>query len=289
MVLKDGAIRKIADNKVYLNPTLIKQLKISSRLVGDLLGLNQWNSVGKSIIDRLGLFDYDRIEPIDPYYTVRGEVAEIFAVKFLHETYKKFGVEIETKTFPSRYKGSNGQWYGNNLYRNNEKFSGVNDIGISSPASARANCEVKSKSDKSYEYIINRKIVPQEELMQGKVLSTLAKTEKLLMIYVFFDEDSEVVMKDFTNKFDGDINDLNETNLKPLLDMMKDYEKLGKIRIEVLRYDIDLTEVEQQMEMAYQIVKEHAEKGYIELDLFSDDDKQTFKNMGLEIEVGLPF
>ena len=69
MKVKENAILKIENDIVYLNKNLIKKKKISSRAVPTLLGYNQWQSIGKGILDRLSLLEY---ETIDPYYT-KGE------------------------------------------------------------------------------------------------------------------------------------------------------------------------------------------------------------------------
>lgn len=272
MKIIKNAILKIENDIVYLNKDLIKKRKISSRAVPTLLGYNQWQSVGKGVLDRLGLLEYEKI---DAYYTVAGEIAEYLADDFLHSQYREYGVKIETKRFQSSFKGSNGIWYGNNLYKSNPKFSGVNDIGISSPDFARANVEVKSKSMKSYEYIINRNQIPAEELLQGEVLSTLAKSEKLIMLYVFYPE----VVENMIREYVPEIEDINEYDISYILKQVRVY--IADIKIVPINYKVDFEKTQNAMEQAHQVVEKYAISGELPIDLFSVDDKQYFFEFGL--------
>ncbi|MCK9319546.1 hypothetical protein, partial [Methanoculleus sp.] len=168
-----------------------KVKKVTSRAFPILLGKNQYNSIGYGVLERCGFIDF---EPIEKWYTVRGAIAEQFAYDYILETYTKHGIDIKMKAMsPKMFKGYDA-------FPNNEKFGGVPDIGISEPQDQRAVIEVKSKNIKKYDELIEKTIYPLEEVLQGKQLACLSKVNKLLMVWVFFTDKQENLIKEVTNK-----------------------------------------------------------------------------------------
>lgn len=130
--------------------------KITSTKLPELLGLNQWNTIGQAILERARMLEY---EGIDPFYTVRGSIAESLAYDYLVHYYKsKHQVDIDLRTFNQKdFRGYDFYNEIDNPKIANDKFGGVPDIVLSKPAEFRSTIEVKSKNIKAYEYIVNQK------------------------------------------------------------------------------------------------------------------------------------
>ena len=257
---------KLKENvKVYLDPenlefiitSEIKKMgKITGHALPNLLGYDNFSSVGKTILDRLGLTEF---EPIDPIYTLRGELSEQLALDYITNMYKKFGVEIETKTFPSRYKGSNGVWYGNDLFKKNERFGGVIDIGIVAPQQFRAVIEVKSKtfySEKGFNVFDSifphekESNLPKSELWQGLHYASLMNIDKLIMTYVFWNNEQMEMLRPILNQPNFDINEINAKEVLKALNF--DYTQFTIIPENV---KVDLDDVREKQEQAYKTLE----------------------------------
>ena len=65
-----------------------KRRKITSRRFPNLIGENEWNSVGTEILD---MFYQIESEAFDNYYTIRGLIAEDLAEKYLAQWFKSQG------------------------------------------------------------------------------------------------------------------------------------------------------------------------------------------------------
>lgn len=170
----------------FENVNVQKGKKVTSRAFPSLLNKNKFESVGKTLLERFSLIEK---EQIDPYYLVRGNLAEKIVYDYLLNHYKeKKGVDIILTTWKKEDIG-----YDN--FPKNEKFGGMIDIAISQPAEYRAVVEVKSKSMKDYDLIKGNK-GNEEEVLQGLFLAYLSKVDKCLMAYVFFTPEQEQQIKD---------------------------------------------------------------------------------------------
>lgn len=256
--------------------------KITGSAFPSLIGKNNFNSVGSTILTRLGCVEF---EDIDPFYTLRGAIAEELAYDYLNNMYKNYGIDIKMKTFPDRYKGSNGVWYGNDLFKNSTKFGGVIDIGISAPESQRAVVEIKSKSlynEKGKNnhlkmfppaMQIDGKLVKQEsveydnETYQGYHYASLMGLEKLLMVYVFFKPEQEQLMKDYVKAPNFDINGENIKTLTKVFNI--DYKK---VNIEVSRHNVDLENIKRLQNEAFELLRNTFNTKKIPIGLFSNQD-----------------
>lgn len=250
MKLKKGIeARYDEDNKEFIfSPFDISKIKkVTSRMFPILINKSQWNGLGSAVLDRLGLLEF---EPIDIYYTYRGAIGEILAKAFIERMYKdKLGVDIETVSFTPETVG-----YDN--FKNNLKFGGVIDIAIKSPQEYRAVIEVKSKSLKDHEKIVVNKEVPEEELYQGLMLAHLSKVDKLLMVYVFFDENQEKNLRSYVYATQ---NDSPKPKTEEIIEGLN--FTIDNVMIRPIKFDVNHEQVQRNMETAYEnlhrIAKQH--------------------------------
>lgn len=280
-LVKDLKISFDIENRIFTIHNEVRRMgKITGHALPNLLGYDNFNSRGATILGRFGLTEF---EPIDPIYTLRGELSEQLALDFLISEYKKYGVNLETKTFPSRYKGSNGVWYGNDLFKKNERFGGVIDIGIVAPQEFRAVVEVKSKSlfnDKGfnvYESIfpINKEPnIPKSELWQGLHYACLMTLEKLIMVYVFWTNEQMKMLRPILNdpKFD-----INEIDAKKILNSLHFTHEQFTIR--PVKYEVDLFDVSEKQERAYNILKSAFETKQLEQMLFTKEESEQLEKI----------
>jgi hypothetical protein len=245
--------------------------KITSRLFPILLGKNGFNGIGYGILDRVGFLER---EEIDPYYTVRGAVGEYMVNLFIIDSYKKRGIDIVTKQFSSMISYDGGRtFYGNDLFKKNERFGGVVDIGISSPDEYRATIEVKSKSMKDLEYIITKNYVPEEEILQGLQLAYLSNSMKLLMVYIFFTPKQEENLKLLVPT----IKNVNNFDIKELVDGLR--WELKDFTIKPIPYKVDRQQVEKDMEQAYTTLHTTVESGVIPREYFREKEITYLNDM----------
>ncbi len=186
------------DSYVFGHFDETKFKKVTSRAFSCLLGDNHFESIGKTILERFKLTEY---QPIDEYWGVRGDIAELIVLEFMKDTYEKQGIELELRTWTKEEVS-----YDN--FSRNEKFGGLLDIAISSPEEYRAVIEVKSKSMKDVDKIKKSK-GNIEEVLQGKFLTYLSNVKKCLMVYVFFTPEQEQEIKKHTKEKDQDYPGLN--------------------------------------------------------------------------------
>jgi hypothetical protein len=195
---------------VFTNADVQKGRKITSRAFPSILGKNKWESSGKTILERYGLIEK---EQIDPYYLVRGNLAEKIAYDYLKNHYKtKKNTDITLATW-----NKDEIHYDN--FPKNEKFGGMIDIAISSPQEFRAVVEVKSKSMKDFESIKGNN-GNEEEVLQGVFLTYLSQAEKCLMVYVFFTPEQEKAIKDGTGQNIG----FEDVKIMVFKHMVSDYD-----------------------------------------------------------------
>jgi hypothetical protein len=214
--LKDGigvSYDKEKFSFTFQNVNVQKGRKVTSRAFPCLLGKNKHESSGKTTLERFGLIEK---EQIDPYWLVRGNLAEKIAYDFIKNHYKtKFGVDLALTTWKMEEIA-----YDN--FPKNDKFGGMIDIAISQPTEYRAVVEVKSKSMKDYDSIKESK-GNEEEVLQGVFLAYLSKSEKCLMVYVFFTPEQE---KQIKHSMETDTKipiDFTEVKIQVFKHMVADY------------------------------------------------------------------
>ena len=185
----------IENDFLIIDSEIIKRKKITGTKFPVLLGLNNYKTRGKEVLQLFGLVPND---DVDPFYAIRGEIAEQIAKKVLEErgfickTWDKKEIEFDN-------------------FKYNKDFGGMIDIAITSPA--RIVVEVKSKNIKKYEDI--KKYGNKSEEKQGDLYATLCGTD-CLMVWVFFNDKTEDLIRKglITNSEQIDINGTDENGIK---------------------------------------------------------------------------
>lgn len=140
-------------------------------------GLDKWNKRGDELLKSLGYYKPD----FDEKYRYRGDMAERM-IKFILDKqgkkYKYYDDEMKKK-------------YNYDCFPEYKFCGGIPDFELDDEI-----WEIKSKSLKDYDKIC--KELPLEEQKQGEYYTYLRKKTKLVMAYVFFDEESEKLL--FENK-----------------------------------------------------------------------------------------
>lgn len=266
-------------------PKWAKPKKIMSRNVPELLGFNKYNSIGKAVLDRMSAL---LSEKIDPFYTVRGAVGEYMVMQELSQRYARQDIVAELKQFDTATENYD-------MFKENAKFGGVVDIMATEPN--KAIIEVKSKDNKKWVEIADMGNYPEEEVMQGKVLTYLSKLTKTIMAYVFTTDLCEKKLKAYVdfkkhivwqkdksgellrNEKTGKALPPKEKNGKEIV------EELGlttrDFRFKYKAYDIDLTEIEKQLEQAHetymQLSNNQSNEFIIPLDKFTKYEIQDLE------------
>ena len=268
-----------------INPSGMK--KVTSRAYACLLGQNRWESIGKSILER---FSGIEKEQIDPYYMVRGDMAELLVMDYLEKKYKEKKVNIKLETWDKEKVH-----YDN--FQSNPKFGGLIDIAISKPDKYRAVIEVKSKSLKDLDKIMSTK-GNIDEVMQGQFLAKLSNVSKCLMFYVFFAPNQEQHIKEYmqTQRDVGQPYDSRQL-AKEIIDSLK--WSYNTCEIKAFKYDIGdektNKEIETFMNTAHKNLIHFKETKTISESYFSIKEKAYLKDLAgykptiEDIEDDLPF
>lgn len=247
-----------------------KVKKITSRMFPILLNKNSFQSVGYGILERANMLVF---EQIDEFYQVRGSIAELISANLLRDLYKaKHKVDIDLKTYEvSQFKGYD--MFNIEYKWGNKHFGGVPDMVISQPKEYRTLFEIKSKNIKYYENIAGNKQVPEEELLQAKHLGYLSKTNKIGMVYVFFNDKQE-----------SEIKELMEKGIKTAIDIVEKLNLTYKtVKTKVLYYDIDFDDVLDDMMLAKDILDTAIERGMIHESKFNKKEIEALnKYIGIK-------
>jgi len=245
-----------------------KMKKVTSRAFSCLLGSNPYESVGKTILERFRLTEY---QDIDEYWSVRGDMAELLVLDFLKDNYKKQGIDIILRTWTKEEVS-----YDN--FSRNEKFGGLLDIAISEPKEYRAVIEVKSKSLKDVDKI-KTKQGNIEEVLQGKFLTYLSNVKKCLMVYVFFTPKQEQTIKDYIKEKNEGDNKYTTRNFAQMLILKMDLSP-SDMKILVFKHMITLpTEFASSMNLTHDILLDFQKTKTIPSQLFSANDLSELKNL----------
>ncbi len=275
MKLKDNVkIKKGLDYITIVSGGYNKIGKITGSTFPALIGKNNFKSVGAEILNRLGCVEY---EAIDPFYTLRGAIAEHLVYHYIKDQYKKVGIDVELHTFPNTYKGSDGKYYGNDIFKKNAKCGGVIDIGIAKPENQRAVIEIKSKSlfsEKTGQNNHFEMFKPNQEpkqyeneTLQGEHYAALMGLKKLLMVYVFFNDTQEKMVREITK---APYYDLNRVIIEKLVDTLGFHYK--DFKIEVVRMEVDIPKIKTLQEQAYEKLRKAFNSRQIPIEWFSRQD-----------------
>lgn len=198
--IKNDVKLKIVDEQyVEINYEKCFAKKIYSRNFPSLIGKNEYNSSGREALGVLNLLEK---ESIDPFYTLRGDVAERFVYEKVKDFFgKKYGLgNVEVKLFDNKDYTYGDMWnYDKETKKGNKDFGGRMDIGVKvtmNDGTKRAFIiEVKSKSMKDYDKIAVQKNYPESETYQGIFLANMGNQSQVTMFWVFFTEAQEEELK----------------------------------------------------------------------------------------------
>ena len=168
MLIKDGFL-ELEDKD------LTKVKKITATNMTALLGTNKFRKRGDAMLMLLNLYK----EVIDPFYTKRGEIAELIVRELLK--LKKYDIK-----FWNKYEISFDNFHSNN------DLGGMIDIAITKPTRQIVECKSKNIS-KLQE---TKKFINDDYEHQAQFYGYLSKCDDINLIYVFFtDEQEEKIRK----------------------------------------------------------------------------------------------
>ena len=147
--------------------------KITGTNIAELAGLSKFKPRGDMVLSMMGLVKED----FDPFYTVRGDLAEQLAYKSLTRRGFKC-VTYDKKTYH----------YDN--FPENPYFGGLIDIEIPSKNTLY---EIKSKNIKDYDKIVKFGDNCQEE--QAMHYGWLRGYKEVHIMWIFFDDETEKIIK----------------------------------------------------------------------------------------------
>jgi len=263
--------------------------KLTSSVFPVFLEVNKFKTVGAGLLERLKMLDEEK--EFDPYYKVRGAVAEMFTLQYMIEIYKEYkNIDITALRFSPKQKNFD-------MFPKDTRFGGVVDIGISKPEEERAVLEVKGKSMKDYDKIITNGQVPEEELWQGKLLAYKSQTQKLFMCYVFFDERQEAEMQRITTDILNrglNMEDYVEDKINDIIKSLSFTH--NSVEIRPLKYIIEIKDVKEAMESAWELYETLYKNQKIYKGYFSNKEQAYLNTMlskaqqdKLAAEEDLPF
>ena len=172
---------RIENGFLYIDTEYTPQTKkkITGHSFVDIAGLNPYSKRGDALLAYLKIYK----PPFDKKYQYRGDMAEKMVGLILKRHNKNFLYYDEAAKKANNY----------DFFPNYKFCGGIPDFEIPSEKTTH---EVKSKSLKDYDKIKND--IPKWELYQGLYYGYLRKHPRVIMDYVFFDEESEKLL--FENK-----------------------------------------------------------------------------------------
>lgn len=176
---------KIVGEYLDISDCNLSMGKIFTTKFGGLLGVDNFNPKGDTVLLMQKIVKGD---PFNPFYGVRGEIAEKIVKKYFDQVkaeYKWYGAETQT------YDMFNNSAFGGNL-----------DFAIKTKDSI-ASFEVKSKNIKDYAFIKNNGIQPVH-LAQAQLGVYLANYSNGFVAYVFFTDEQEEKINNKTFNIDID-------------------------------------------------------------------------------------
>jgi hypothetical protein len=211
----------------------------------------------------------EQYEPINPYYTIRGDIGERLVYDYLKANY-----DVELMIWNK--KDVNYDNFPKNL-----RFGALIDIAITAPKEYRAVVEVKSKSLKDKQKIEEEGGLI-EEVMQGKFIGHLSKVDNAIMVYIFLTPEQEEALKNIVENMENP-NDYNQNDIIRELGWT-----FGDMEIVVMNFEIDHAYIEDKMNVAWENLKRAVKSGNIPKVLFSNQDTQYLDNLVLNGGVKKP-
>lgn len=242
---------KITDDYLIIEPDdKIKETKIFSSKYPTLLGANDFQKPGDVMLEMWGLVEKD---PFDPFYRLRGEIAE-----------KRIESILKRKDVAYKYYGcdaSNDKIF--DLFTNNQFFGGVYDFVISMNGKLM-NYEIKSTNIKNMAYMNEPR---KEHVKQAELMTYLGNLQKCSIIYVFFDDESEEEIKKW----------VNEPKIEHDIDMLN-------VKYKHFEIPIDKEKIKIEMLKAYDLVNECKKNRRIPLAMISD---KTLEKLGFKKKINI--
>lgn len=238
------------NNQIHIKTKALKTPNISSHTLVDLVGLNKYSSVGKTLLTMFGLVEKNTI-PL--YQTIKGQIVEEFATQYLNELY---GGRYNIESFVLE------QFKNFNQFQDQLPFSGALDKLIH--GDTKLPVEIKSKEMREYENIALKKNYPKDQIVQGANQAYMYGAEKFMMLYGFLKPEISQILKDLTEPylvkkkvFDALGNEKEIEVEETLWSWGKDYSQA--IKDLELRYE-DIVFHHEVMEYDSRIIKAYREK-----------------------------
>lgn len=153
----------------------IKLKKITGHRFAELSGKDGWKTKGDCLVNMfLGLK-----ETIDPYYKLRGEIAEKIAYEYLLKKQPHISWRLHT---------TEGENY--DMFKGDKNYGGVIDIDGNDYEYI---IEVKGKSEKDKNWIMEKGNIGEE--WQALYYGCMKKSKRVIMLYVFFSPLAEELIK----------------------------------------------------------------------------------------------
>jgi hypothetical protein len=175
------------NNEIHIKTKALKTPNISSHTLVDLVGLNKYASVGKTLLTMFGLVEKN---PIPLYQTIKGQIVEEFATQYLNELY---GGRYNIESFVLE------QFKNFNQFQDQLPFSGALDKLIH--GDVKLPVEIKSKEIREYENIAVKKNYPKDQIIQGANQAYMYGAEKFMMLYGFLKPEISDILKSLTETY----------------------------------------------------------------------------------------
>jgi len=175
------------NNEIHVKTKALKTPNISSHTLVDLVGLNKYASVGKTLLTMFGLVEKN---PIPLYQTIKGQIVEEFATQYLNELY---GGRYNIESFVLE------QFKNFNQFQDQLPFSGALDKLIH--GDVKLPVEIKSKEIREYENIAVKKNYPKDQIIQGANQAYMYGAEKFMMLYGFLKPEISDLLKSLTESY----------------------------------------------------------------------------------------
>lgn len=260
MIIKSGTKITYDENNFYFDVVGKKVGKITSRVLPNLLGYNNFISIGEAFLDRFGLLVFQDIEK---WYAVRGEMGEILALEYLKKYFEVNNILDLIQGSFKTYKLQDFKGYDmfNIEYAwGNEFFGGVPDITIKTIDKSYL-VEVKSKNMKNYDYIVGQKQIPKQELLQAQHLGTLMTYSDIIMVYVFFTDEQEELIKTLVEQGLNALEILKQLNLS-----------ISNVKVKIAIRDVEHEQTSNLQERAKNELHKCFDGGFIPRRYFNEDE-----------------
>ena len=264
---------EMKNNQVIVHPDKFKTPNISSHVLVNLCGLNRFATVGSTLLSTFGLLER---KPIPLYQSIKGNIVEEFATRYLEELY---GGRYNIESFTLE------QFSGYNQFPEQKPFSGALDKLIKGDVILPV--EIKSKEMKDHKKIAIDGKYPKDQLIQGANQAYMYGAEKFMMLYGFLSKDISDILKDICKSYTTIKRQKNALGMWEEVEVEetlwiwgKDYaqaiEDLGLEYEDIVFHhevmDFDPTVIENYRRKAKEIYDDFAETGIIDRYKFNKDE-----------------